>query len=119
MTLPFSASTGAMLATLIERHQRNILLTVAMAEVLLMPFVILSVLTGVCSLVTPFIYSRFLIWRYASRRNPYTRTSFRHIRLAVEQITNLPACPILIRRAFHSLIDITSRMAPAVPADGQ
>lgn len=110
---------GGVLATLIERHQRNILLTVAMAEVMLMPFVVLSVLTGVCSLVTPFIYSRFLIWRYASRRNPYTRTSFRQIRLMVEQLISLPACPLLIRRAFHSMIDITSRMAPAVPADGQ
>ena len=64
-----SALLGSLLATLIERHQRNILLTVAMAEVLLMPFVVLSVLTGFCSLVTPFIYSRFQIWRHASRRN--------------------------------------------------
>jgi hypothetical protein len=90
-----------------------------MAEVLLMPFVILSILTGVCSLVTPFIYSRFLIWRYSSRRNPYTRSSFRQIRLAGEQLTSLPACPPLVRRAFLSLADIISRMAPHVPVDGQ
>ena len=108
-----------MLSVLIERHQKNILLTVAMAEVLLMPFVVLSVLTGVCSLVTPFIYARFLIWRYASRRNPYTRTSFRHIRLTIEQLTSLPACPAVVRQAFRSMIDLTCRLAPAVPVDGQ
>lgn len=119
IAFPDAAPLGGTLVTLIERHQRNILLTVAMTEVVLMPFVILSVLTGVCSLVTPFIYSRFLIWRYASRRNPYTRTSFRQIRLLIEQLISLPACPLLIRRAFHSLIDVTSRMAPAVPPDGQ
>ena len=80
-----------------------------------MPVAILGVLTGVCSLITPIIYGRFLSWRYASRRNPYTRNTFRQTRLTLDSLTSLPACPPLIRRGVVAGIDLVSRLAPVIP----
>jgi len=106
---------GVILSIFTERYQHTILFTVALSEVILMPIIILAIFTGVCSIITPFIYSRFLSWRYASRRNPYTRQTFRQLRLVVEQVANLPATPAFVRTALHSAVDITCRLAPTVP----
>ena len=110
--LCFAAPLGTTLSGVIERHQKTILLTVSMSEVVLMPIVILAVFSGVCSLLTPFVYYRFLSFRYASRRNPYTRQTFRLFRTGLEQVTYLPACPAFVRNGVKSIIDIICRLAP-------
>jgi hypothetical protein len=113
-----ASKLGNLLAYVVQNYQKTILLTVAMSEIILMPITVLAVLTGLTSLVTPFIYYRFLSFRYASRRNPYTRQTFRQVRLSVEQIIFLPACPQIVRTIGQKAIELTCRLAPTmVPAN--
>jgi transmembrane protein 33 len=42
--------------------------------------VVIFVFSGRTSIVTPFIFYRFLGLRYSSRRNPYTRAIFHELR---------------------------------------
>jgi len=100
------------IALFVEKYQKSILQTVALSEIILMPVSVLAVFAGLTSLVTPFIYYRFLSFRYASRRNPYTRQTFRQTRVTVEQLTSLPACPSVVRNLAVKAIDLTSRLAP-------
>ncbi|UYV75910.1 TMEM33 [Cordylochernes scorpioides] len=96
----------------VEREQRKILKLVSYMEIFLMPLVILMTFQGKCSLVTPFFYYQFLASRYASRRNPYTRTAFQELRLKVERIANQPTCPALLSKLLHSMVRIVSRLSP-------
>lgn len=105
---------GNNLSYFIEQYQKTILLTVALSEVILMPIIILAIFTGVTSMITPFLYYRFLALRYASRRNPYTRQTFQQLRMATQQMINLPGCPTIIRRGMLSVIDIICRLAPPI-----
>ena len=105
---------GNSLSFFIEQYQRTILIAVALSEVILMPIIILAIFAGVTSIVTPFLYYRFLALRYASRRNPYTRQTFQQLRMATQQMINLPGCPTIIRRGMLSAIDIVCRLAPPV-----
>ncbi|PRD23490.1 UNVERIFIED_CONTAM: Tmem33 [Trichonephila clavipes] len=67
------AAQAASLSAMAENHQRNILKLVSFTEVCLMPITVIWLFSGKGSLLTPFAYYRFLTFRYASRRNPYTR----------------------------------------------
>lgn len=109
-----ASSLGNLLSNFVTNYQKTILLTVAMAEIILMPIAVLAVFGGLTSLVTPFIYYRFLSFRYASRRNPYTRQTFRQVRLTVEAVIFLPACPLIVRNLGQKAIDLTCRLAPPV-----
>lgn len=60
----FLGAAGVYLSAFIEKYQKTILQTVAMAEMILMPVSVLAVFGGLTSLVTPFIYYRFLSFRY-------------------------------------------------------
>lgn len=67
--------------------------------------------------MTPFVYYHFLVLRYSSRRNPYTRNMFYEIRLATESAANNPRVPPMLRKAVHTSISMISRLAPpAQPA---
>ena len=50
--------------------------------------VVVFVFTGRTSIVTPFIYYRFLGLRYSSRRNPYTRAIFHELRYLKTALIN-------------------------------
>lgn len=92
--------------------QINLLRFIALNEIVLMPILILSILVVRSNFLLIFMYYRFLTLRYASQRNPYTRTSFYEIRQAVEQLCARPACPPIIARACHSTIAFVNRLAP-------
>ncbi|KAI8441179.1 hypothetical protein MSG28_009413 [Choristoneura fumiferana] len=70
--------------------------------------------TGYCGLLTPFVYYYFVTWRYASRRNPYTRNTFRELRVLAERQAERPALPAALRGALASGIQLAER--PALPA---
>merc|ERR1712107_772178 len=82
-----------MLISLVEFQSRNILRMVAFNEIFLMPFSIMMIFTGKTTIITPFLYYRFLGLRYASRRNPYCRTMFHELRLSMEALAYSPKCP--------------------------
>lgn len=104
---------GKMLISLVELQSRSILRMVAFCEVFLMPLTVMLVFSGRVSLVTPFMYYRFLGLRYTSRRNPYTRAVFNELRMALEQtLAASPNCPQMVRNLVFKGIAIVSNMAP-------
>ena len=108
-----------MLISLVELQSRNILRMAAFSEIFLMPLVVLFVFFGRVSLVTPFMYYRFLGLRYASRRNPYTRSMFHELRLALEEVARNPRFPEGARNLVHKFIEMVSRFAPVQEAPAQ
>lgn len=89
------------------------LLTVALTEITLMPTIVFSIMAGLATIFTPIMYYQFVVLRYASRRNPYTRQAFHWLRVAIEQkVLTSPQCPQFARGMMTKGIDIISRMAP-------
>jgi hypothetical protein len=69
--------------------------------------------SGRVTLMTIFVYYRFLTLRYSSRRNPYTRNAFGELRVAVEGFAQRPNIPEGIRTVVTKAVAFISRLAPA------
>lgn len=67
------------ISNLAAKYQQNLLYTIALSEVALMPIVIVSVFTRVVGILVPLFYYRFLLLRYNSARNA-------HLKLLVHEI---------------------------------
>merc|ERR1712013_208212 len=105
-----------MLISLVEFQSRNILRMVAFNEIFLMPFSIMMIFTGKTTIITPFLYYRFLGLRYASRRNPYCRTMFHELRLSMEALAHSPKCPGFAKNIIYKGVAFISNLAPAMEA---
>jgi len=113
-TLGHNSGWGArLLISLVETQSRNILRMVAFNEIFLMPFSITMIFAGKTTILTPFLYYRFLGLRYSSRRNPYCRTLFHELRLAMDSLTYSPRCPVWARNVVIKAIAFVSNLAPA------
>uniref|UniRef100_A0A1B6DU58 Uncharacterized protein n=1 Tax=Clastoptera arizonana TaxID=38151 RepID=A0A1B6DU58_9HEMI len=108
-----------LLISLVELQSRNILRLIAFCEIFLMPFTVVMIFIGRAGLLTPFIYYHFLLQRYNSQRNPYTRLMFHELRLTLEALASKPSMPALVSRAIHSVIAFTNRMGPPAQAAAQ
>ncbi|CAL4158716.1 unnamed protein product, partial [Meganyctiphanes norvegica] len=102
------------LISLVEFQHRNILRGAAFVEIFLLPLCVVSLFLGRVSLLTPFIYYRFLTLRYSSRRNPYTRNMFYELRLTAEYAVNRPGMPAFLQNGVHRAIGLISGLAPQV-----
>ncbi|GFU91482.1 transmembrane protein 33 [Trichonephila clavipes] len=109
------AAQAASLSAMAENHQRNILKLVSFTEVCLMPITVIWLFSGKGSLLTPFAYYRFLTFRYASRRNPYTRTVFHEMRMVLEAFANTPGRSITLKNMCYKVINYASYLAPPIP----
>jgi len=103
---------GRFLISLVELQSRGILRMAAFSEIFLMPMTIILVFTGRVSILTPFMYYRFLGLRYSSRRNPYTRAVFYELRVSLEQAAAGPNFPQFARGLLYKAITMVSSMAP-------
>ncbi|XP_045529915.1 Krueppel homolog 2 [Pieris napi] len=103
-----------LLISLVELQSRNILRAAALAEISLFPLVAIMALFGYSGLLTPFMYYYFVLWRYASRRNPYTRNTFRELRSVAERVANKESLPSPLKSGLHSAIRVVCMMAPRV-----
>ncbi|XP_074037875.1 transmembrane protein 33-containing Krueppel homolog 2 [Leptinotarsa decemlineata] len=101
-----------LLISLVEFQSLNILRAVAFTEICLMPFTVVLILMGRATLLTPFIYYHFLVQRYNSRRNPYTRNMFRELRMLSESTASKPNMPSFIRTIILSIVKFTCKLAP-------
>ena len=99
-----------MLISLVELQSRNILRMAAFTEIFLMPLVVILIFTGRANIITPFLYFRFLGLRYSSRRNPYSRTMFHELRLAVDEFA--PRLPEAVRNMVYKAVNFISNLAP-------
>lgn len=101
-----------MMISMVELQSRNILRMVAFTEIFLLPLTFLNVFRGVTWLVAPLVYYRFLGLRYASRRNPYSRTVFYMLRVSLEKTAEHPQMPNGVKVLIHKLVSVVSNMAP-------
>ncbi|CAF0941407.1 unnamed protein product [Adineta ricciae] len=102
------------LCTEVTRNQISLLQFIALNEILLMPVLIISIFVARSNFLLIFMYYRFLTLRYTSQRNPYTRTTFTELRLAIENLCSRPACPPFVARLCHNTIAFVNRLAPAM-----
>merc|ERR1711970_1609402 len=65
---------------------------IAMNEIFLLPITIYLAFTG-NGIFLPVIYYRFMVLRYSSERNPYSRMTFYHLRIQSSNFANKPSCP--------------------------
>lgn len=68
--------------------------------------------SGKAGLLTPFIYYHFLVQRYTSRRNPYTRNMFHELRCLFELYANKPNMPGIIRNLLLLIVKGITKLAP-------
>lgn len=111
-----ATSAWRLLNNFVNSYSNNLLLLIACCEIFLMPMLIVAIFTGRGNIFMPFVYYRFLTFRYMSRRNPNTRVAFYQMRVALEQAVCRPGCPGAIRNLAHKLIAIVERLAPPIPA---
>uniref|UniRef100_A0A1B6MTT8 Protein Kr-h2 n=1 Tax=Graphocephala atropunctata TaxID=36148 RepID=A0A1B6MTT8_9HEMI len=101
-----------LLISLVEFQSRNILRLIAFSEIFLMPYTVILIFMGRAGLLTPFVYYHFLMQRYNSQRNPYTRNMFQELRITLEGVANKPNMPGIVRNALMSIVAFTCRLAP-------
>lgn len=112
-TLGHNAWWGArLLISIVEFQSRNILRLISFTEIVLMPLCVVLVLMGKAGLLTPFIYYHFLMQRYTSRRNPYTRNMFHELRILLESTAAKPSMPGILRQALLAVVSFSSKLAP-------
>lgn len=108
-----------LLISVVEFQTRNILRFAAFCEIIIMPLTVLLVFLGKAGIMTPLVYFQFLVMRYSSRRNPYTRNVFYELRLVAENFANGTGTPPVLRKALHAAIGFISRLAPPTPVPPQ
>ena len=96
----------------ITENHASLLRFVALNEIILMPLLILSIFFARANLLLIFMYYRFLVARYTSQRNPYTRTLFYELRQTAEHFCSRPACPPIVARLCRGTIGFINRLAP-------
>lgn len=97
-----------------ETYWKNLLQIIALAEITIIPLMIIGLFTGVCSILTIIAYYRFILMRYTSRRNAYTRAMFADLRFAVQRVAYHPSCPTLVRTIVDNMIMVCSRLGPNI-----
>ncbi|VDO27115.1 membrane protein - rat, putative [Brugia malayi] len=100
------------MSELTRQHTQNLLGIIACSEIFLMPMLVAMVFMGKTSFFLPFIYYRFIMLRYVSRRNHSTKLVFYQLRASLEQAVSSPNCPQMIRNTVHSIISIACRLCP-------
>lgn len=108
-----------LLISLVEFQTRNILRLAAFAEIFIMPLAVVLVFLGKAGIMTPLVYYQFLVLRYSSRRNPYTRNVFYELRLVTENFANGARTPQAVRKVLQGSISFISRLAPPMQQQQQ
>ncbi|XP_040583438.1 Krueppel homolog 2 [Lepeophtheirus salmonis] len=101
-----------MLVEMVKNYSSQILRVIALSEIFIMPLTIIFVITGKVILLTPYPYFKFLGCRYASRRNPYSKTMFQELRLFLEMSAGSDKVPAALRSLIYKAINIVSGMYP-------
>lgn len=111
---PGSLGVIRMSIGVVEVQSVNILRTISFAEIFIFPVTVMMFISGRATLMSAFVYYRFLTLRYASRRNPYSRNTFAELRVFAETYAQKPGCPEFLRNLTFKLIAFISRLAPTV-----
>lgn len=68
------------ISNLVAKYQQNLLYTIALSEVVLMPVVVIGVFTRAVGILVPIFCYRFLLLRYNSTRNAHLKSLIRELR---------------------------------------
>ncbi|XP_046853392.1 transmembrane protein 33-like [Xenia sp. Carnegie-2017] len=98
----------------VQTNQISLLRMIASTEIMIMLLTIALVFSGTAGLLLPFMYYKFLTFRYASRRNPYSRLVFGEFRIMFQQMAMNAKCPGFVRNLIFSFIRFISNLAPPV-----
>lgn len=99
------------LISLVEFQAANILKATAFSEIFIMPLAVIMTFTGRVGIMTPIVYYHFLVMRYSSRRNPYTRNAFAELRMVTDSLA--ARSPPFVARILRAIIAFVNRLAPA------
>uniref|UniRef100_A0A7E4W7D8 Transmembrane protein 33 n=1 Tax=Panagrellus redivivus TaxID=6233 RepID=A0A7E4W7D8_PANRE len=102
------------LVTVRQEQSENVLSLISCAEIFNFPIFFAMIFTGRGNIFFPVLYFRFLTFRYASRRNPYTRYVFASMKQSLLQVTNSPRCPAIGKTIILKSIELVERFAPPV-----
>ncbi|XP_065356863.1 Krueppel homolog 2 [Calliphora vicina] len=106
------------LISLVEFQAANILKAASFSEIFIMPLAVILTFMGRAGLMTPIVYYHFLVMRYSSRRNPYTRNAFAELRMTAESLA--ARSPPVVGKVVRGGIAFVTRLAPAPqPAPAQ
>nr|CAB3267095.1 transmembrane protein 33 [Phallusia mammillata] len=103
----------------IAKNQAVLFRFTALNEILLMPTVFMMLISGRATLFAPFLYYKFLQYRYLSRRNPYSRMVFYELRMVAESMSRNPNCPQFLASLIIRMISAISNLAPSVQPEQQ
>jgi len=99
----------------VARHQTNLFRCIALTEIFLMPTIIFMFFTGKSHPIAPFLYYKFLQYRYLSKRNPYSRLVFYELRIAAFQTMKHPSCPGPLTWIIGKIITLCCKLGPRLP----
>jgi len=102
------------ITNMVAKNQETIFRVIAMTEAMLMPIMIIQLISGNAGLLSPFLYYKFVQYRYMSRRNPYCRLAFYETKMTLQQFTMKPSCPSIVKNIINKGINITCKLAPQV-----
>uniref|UniRef100_F6UVN7 Transmembrane protein 33 n=1 Tax=Ciona intestinalis TaxID=7719 RepID=F6UVN7_CIOIN len=96
----------------VAKHQATLFRFVALNEVLILPTVVAMLIMGRASVFAPFLYYKFVHYRYLSTRNPYSRVIFYELRMSAEVLSRNPNCPSILSSSLLKGITFVSKLAP-------
>ncbi|KAL0272718.1 UNVERIFIED_CONTAM: hypothetical protein PYX00_005581 [Menopon gallinae] len=109
---PNSVWPARIFISLVELQSRTILRLISVTEIILMPLTIIFSLMGRAVFFIPVMYYLFLLLRYSSRRNPYTRNMFHEMRLGLESTANKPETPPILRNILLMIVNYACQLHP-------
>ncbi|MFH4978800.1 hypothetical protein AB6A40_005509 [Gnathostoma spinigerum] len=95
---------------MINQNTQTFLGVIAISEVFILPFSIFMIFAGKASIIFPFLYLRFLMFRYRSRRNDTTRIVINQICNSLEELASRPQCPEIFRKVLRTLSSVIYRL---------
>ena len=85
---------------------------VSYAEVVIFVRVLFGALLLRNSLLAPLLYAHFLCLRFYM--SSFTRAAFQHVRSELDQMTQNPSCPPVVRKGYLMVTDLVTRYASTV-----
>ncbi|CAK8684209.1 transmembrane protein 33-like [Clavelina lepadiformis] len=98
----------------VAKHQATLFRFIALNEVLVLPTICVMLIMGRAAIFAPFLYYKFVQYRYLSKRNPYSRIIFYELRLALEHMSRSPNCPAFLGSLVARVIIIVTKLAPSI-----
>lgn len=98
----------------VARHQGTLFRFIALNEILIMPTIVAMLFAGKAFILGPFLYYKFMTYRYLSQRNPYCRLTFYELRVASDNMCQSPNCPAILQLIVGRIRSFAMWLAPCL-----